>query len=71
VIGLPTLASLDDSATTRIWLATHPADMRCGFDRLAELAQAVTGENPMDGHLFLFRSRGGDRAFLCVSCGSA
>jgi transposase len=61
VIGLPTLASLDDSATTRIWLATHPADMRCGFDRLAELAQAVTGENPMDGHLFLFRSRGGDR----------
>jgi transposase len=61
VIGLPTLTSLDRAATTRIWLATAPADMRCGFDRLAELAQAVTSQNPLDGHLFLFRGRGGDR----------
>jgi transposase len=61
VIGLPTLASLDHSAATRIWLATQPADMRCGFDRLAALAHVVTNQNPMDGHLFLFRSRGGDR----------
>jgi transposase len=61
VIGLPSLAALDHSAATRIWLATQPADMRCGFDRLAELAQVVTNQNPMDGHLFLFRSRGGDR----------
>jgi len=61
VIGLPTLTSLDRAAFTRIWLATQPADMRCGFDRLAELAQAVTSQNPMDGHLFLFRGRGGDR----------
>ena len=61
MIGLPTLTSLDRSASTRIWLATSPADMRCGFDRLAELAQVVTNQNPMDGHLFLFRSRGGDR----------
>jgi transposase len=61
VIGLPTLASLDRSTSTRIWLATAPADMRCGFDRLAELAKVVTNQNPMDGHLFLFRSRGGDR----------
>jgi transposase len=60
-IGLPTLRSLDRSTTTRIWLATVPADMRCGFDRLAELAQVITSQNPMDGHLFLFRSRGGDR----------
>lgn len=61
MIHLPTLSSLDDSAATRIWLATAPADMRCGFDRLAERAQAVTSCNPMDGHLFLFRGRGGDR----------
>jgi transposase len=61
VIGLPTLSSLDRSSSTRIWLATQPADMRCGFDRLAELARVVTNQNPMDGHLFLFRSRGGDR----------
>lgn len=61
MIGLPTLSSLDRSTSTRIWLATQPADMRCGFDRLAELARVVTNQNPMDGHLFLFRSRGGDR----------
>lgn len=45
----------------RIWLATEPADMRCGFDRLAERAQAMTAEDPRSGHLFLFRSRRGDR----------
>ena len=61
MIGLPTLSSLDRSTSTRIWLATQPADMRCGFDRLAELARVVTNQNPMNGHLFLFRSRGGDR----------
>ena len=61
MIGLPTLSQLDGSTSTRIWLATQPADMRCGFDRLAELARVVTGQDPLSGHLFLFRSRGGDR----------
>jgi transposase len=61
VIGLPSLATLDHSTSTRIWLATVPADMRCGFDRLAELAASVTGEDPLSGHLFIFRGRGGDR----------
>ena len=61
MIGLPTLSSLDQSSRVRIWLATSPADMRCGFDRLAELAGVVTGEDPLSGHLFLFRGRGGDR----------
>jgi transposase len=61
VIGLPSLSQLDGSSPTRIWLAVAPADMRCSFDRLAELARAVTGRDPLCGHLFLFRSRGGDR----------
>jgi transposase len=61
VIALPTLAQLDQASSTRIWLATQPADMRCSFDRLAELAGSVTGDDPLCGHLFLFRSRGGDR----------
>ena len=61
MIGLPTLSSLDGATRTRIWLATEPADMRCGFDRLAQRAAAVTGQDPLGGHLFLFRSRGGDR----------
>lgn len=61
MIGLPTLSSLDRAATMRIWLAAAPADMRCGFDRLAELARTVTDQDPLGGHLFLFRGRGGDR----------
>ena len=61
MIGLPSLAQLDQGSPTRIWLAAEPADMRCGFDRLAELAGVVTGQDPFSGHLFLFRSRGGDR----------
>lgn len=61
MIALPKLSQLDTAAPTRIWLATQPADMRCGFDRLAELASSVTGDDPLSGHLFLFRSRGGDR----------
>lgn len=61
MIGLPSLSQLDGSSTTRIWLSVAPADMRCSFDRLAELAAAVTGDDPLSGHLFLFRARGGDR----------
>jgi transposase len=61
MIGLPTLSQLDRSSAMRFWLATQPADMRCAFDRLAELAAQVSGEDPLSGHLFLFRSRGGDR----------
>jgi transposase len=61
VIALPTLGDLDRAATARIWLCVAPTDMRCGFDRLAELARSVSGQDPLGGHLFLFRSRGGDR----------
>ena len=61
MIGLPKLSQLDQASATKVWLATQPADMRCGFDRLAELAASVTGDNPLSGHLFLFCSRGGDR----------
>ena len=61
MIGLPSLTSLDGSTSARIWLASEPADMRCGFDRLAELARSVTGQEPLSGHLFLFRGRSGDR----------
>jgi transposase len=61
MIRLPSLGEFDRSSTLRIWLARQPADMRCGFDRLAQLAQSITGQDPLSGHLFLFRSRGGDR----------
>jgi transposase len=61
MIHMPSLAQLDRAAGTRIWLCTGPSDMRRGFDRLAEQAQQMTRQDPRAGHLFLFRSRGGDR----------
>jgi transposase len=61
MISLPSLSQLDRASSTRIWLCTGPTDMRRGFDRLAEQARAVTNQDPLSGHLFLFRSRGGDR----------
>lgn len=61
MIALPSLAALDRAATVRIWLATEPTDMRCGFDRLAERARQVSEQDPISGHLFVFRSRRADR----------
>ena len=61
MIGLPSLHALDGAPGPRIWLAAEATDMRCGFDRLAQRVQAVIGEDPLSGHLFLFRSRGGSR----------
>ena len=59
--GLPRLGEWDRQSGLHIWLAAAPADMRWGFDRLADLARTVTGQDPLSGHLFLFRSRNGDR----------
>jgi transposase len=61
VIGLPSLRALDGAQRMRIWLAAEATDMRCGFDRLAERVKAAVGESPVSGHLFVFRSRRGDR----------
>src|SRR3954470_10669890 len=35
--------------------------MRRGFDGLAALTTSVLGEDPLSGHLFVFRNRRGDR----------
>jgi transposase len=61
MMGLPSLHSLDQAQAVRIWWATEKTDMRCGFDRLAERVKTVLGEDPQSGHLFVFRSRRGDR----------
>ena len=62
MITLPSLTRLDHSAgAARIWLSTASTDMRCSFDRLAHMAQSITGQDPLSGHLFIFRSKGGDR----------
>jgi transposase len=66
MIGLPSLQSLDRAQAARIWLAAEATDMRCGFDRLAERVKTVVGEDPLSGHLFVFRSRRGDRLKILV-----
>ena len=47
--------------TVKIFLAIEPADMRKGFDGLKALVEAELGCDPLSGHLFVFRSRRGDR----------
>lgn len=45
----------------RVFLCTLPADMRRGFDGLAAMTRDVVAQNPLSGHLFVFRNRNGDR----------
>jgi IS66 Orf2 like protein len=66
VIGLPSLQSMGRAQGARIWMASEVTDMRCGFDRLAERVSAVIGEEAQSGHLFVFRSRRGDRLKILV-----
>ena len=47
--------------TVRIFLAAEPTDMRKGFDSLAHLVESSMALDPLSGHLFVFRSRRGDR----------
>lgn len=47
--------------TVRIFLATQPADMRKGFDGLKSLVEEFLKQDPLSGHLFVFRNRRGDR----------
>ncbi len=48
-------------AALRIFLAVEPTDMRNGFDGLACLVREVIREDPLSGHLFVFRNRRRDR----------
>ncbi len=45
----------------RIFVATEPTNMHLSFDRLAALARDVIQQDPLSGHLFVFRNRGGDK----------
>jgi transposase len=48
----------------RIFLCHGPTDMRKGFDTLAALVREVLAQDPLSGHLFVFRNRRGDRVKL-------
>jgi transposase len=45
----------------RIFLAVEPADMRKGFDGLAQLVRDKIAQDPLSGHLYVFRNRRRDR----------
>jgi len=47
--------------TVKIYLGAEPTDMRKGFDSLAYLVESSMALDPLSGHLFVFRSRRGDR----------
>jgi transposase len=47
--------------TVRIFLCREPTDMRKGFDSLAHLVDSSLALDPLSGHLYVFRSRRGDR----------
>ena len=45
----------------KVFVCTRATDMRCGFDTLAAQVGRYLAEDPLSGHLFVFRSRKGDR----------
>jgi transposase len=45
----------------RIFVATAPTNMHLSFDRLAALARDVIQQDPLSGHLFVYRNRAGDK----------
>lgn len=53
MIGLP--------PSTRVFLCLAPTDMRKSFDGLVALAVDVVRQEPLSGHLFVFRNRREDR----------
>lgn len=48
-------------ASVRIFVCLQPADMRRSFDGLAAMAATLLRQDPLSGHLFVFRNRRGDR----------
>ena len=49
------------TSTLRIFLAVEPADMRKGFDGLSQLFRDRIAQDPLSGHLYVFRNKRRDR----------
>ena len=45
----------------RVFVAVEPVDIRKAFDGLSAAVREILRENPLSGHLFVFRNRRGDR----------
>lgn len=46
---------------TQIYLAVAPVDMRKSFDGLSAVVMDTLQQNPLAGHLFLFRGKSGNQ----------
>lgn len=47
--------------SVRVYLAAQPTDLRKSFDGLSALVAQTFGQDPLCGHLFVFRNRRGDQ----------
>lgn len=45
----------------RVYVAVEPVDIRKAFDGLSAAVREVLRENPLSGHLFVFRNRRADK----------
>lgn len=45
----------------RVFVASVPVDLRRSFDSLAACTEQLLQQDPLSGHLFVFRNRPGDR----------
>ena len=45
----------------KIHLCTQPTDMRRGFDGLSGMVASLLQQDPLSGHLFVFRNRNRDK----------
>ncbi len=52
---------------TKIWLVAGITDMRNGFNGLAAKVQTALKDDPMSGHVFIFRGRSGSQVKLLWS----
>lgn len=47
--------------SVRVFFCTKIADMRKGFDGLSAMAVELVRQDPLSGHLFVFRNKSGDK----------
>jgi transposase len=47
--------------SVRVFVASVPVDLRRSFDSLAACTGELLQQDPLSGHLFVFRNRQGDR----------
>jgi transposase len=47
--------------SVRVYVAAQPTDLRKSFDGLSSMVAETFGQDPLCGHLFVFRNRRGDQ----------